>query len=112
MRFYCVVNGTSDTPHWIINGIPLGYPLPERHIRFGRSLKVTNVHLSDNGTTYQCSLHVIFSETAILIVRAMSPKTPQGNKSPIYDLQILRFSTLKLQMMQSHFMQLQSQLAP
>ena len=70
--FNCTVSGNNEPPFWWIAGV--AYPvidLPARHSfnSLLQQLTVSNVSLSDNGTTYQCGLFPqLLSDTATLIV--------------------------------------------
>lgn len=69
--FPCLITGTTSVPFWCIGGSVYSIRnLPSRHSYFNWTLTIANVEPSDNGTTYQCSLHVVSSNTAVLTVIA------------------------------------------
>ena len=67
--FNCTVSGSSDTPSWIIDGVTYtSSQLPPRHSYLRPQLRVSNVNISDNGTTYQCLVIPVLSDIATLTV--------------------------------------------
>ena len=73
--FPCWVTGTTDLPFWYINDFIYTIQFfPPRHYYSNNTLLVLDVQLSDNGTTYQCSLHVASSRIGVLTVATISGK--------------------------------------
>ena len=77
-RFPCNYSGANEIPEWYIRGaLYVAFQLPPRHrySHFERAIIVHNVSISDNGTTYRCSLNYgqVNSDTATLTV------VPQSN---------------------------------
>ena len=57
--FPCRYEGTSALPQWIINSTvysSLNSQLPPDHFYSAHTLRVTNIKLAQNYTTYQCQL--------------------------------------------------------
>lgn len=79
--FNCSYTGTLEVPFWYIgsDAFSLG-SLPDRHMYLNEMLIVTDVRLSDNYTTYQCSFIEVSSRTAILTV---VPTTPNSELNTI-----------------------------
>ena len=69
--FHCFVAGTTAVPYWYIgHSLYTIRDLPSRHSYFNWTLTVTDVKLSDDQETYQCSLFVVSSKIAVLTVIA------------------------------------------
>ena len=67
--FNCSFSGSSDVPSWIIDGVAYtASQLPPRHSYLRPQLTVSNVTVSDNGTTYQCAVIPVLSDIATLTV--------------------------------------------
>ena len=73
--FPCWIRGTNSLPFWYINGSVYMENLPPRHyyVHSNRTLVVMDVQLSDNGTTYRCSLVVVSSNVGVLTVDVAQP---------------------------------------
>ena len=73
--FTCSYTGSEDFPTWHINGANYAIQgetlgLPDRHRYSNQMMTVSNVQISDDGTTYSCSFLFgeIASSTAVLTV--------------------------------------------
>ena len=79
-QFSCSYTGTRDIPLWRINTSWFSHleNYPDRHEYniATQVLTVSNVHLRDNGTTYQCLVFNLRSRVATLTV------FPQGKMNP------------------------------
>ena len=70
VRIECVHTGRQSVV-WIINGIQYSYVTIDyltKHSVQGNTLTVTNIELSMNGSTYQCYVQSMFSNTRRLHV--------------------------------------------
>ena len=67
--FNCTITDSTDALDWIIDGSYYSSEgLPPRHSYLNSMLTVSNVNVSDNGTTYQCVLIPFESDVATLTV--------------------------------------------
>ena len=67
--FNCRYTESFEIPFWIINAtFYTTRSLPSRHSYRQQRLKVSNVQVSDNTSTYQCVFLEISSQVATLIV--------------------------------------------
>lgn len=68
-NFPCLYNGTFAIPYWKINGSLFSVlRLPRQHSYFNYILRVKDVTLSLNSTTYQCMFQDISSPIATLTI--------------------------------------------
>ena len=82
--FNCSYNGTRDVPIWTVNGIHyLDGSYPERHIYDSKSqvLEIYDTVLTDNGSTYQCTVFTKLSRIATLFVKQFDNTSTEGKPS-------------------------------